>query len=174
MISANRYAWKTCKVLKHCDLKTTNFKDLLLFQILTLYLLASVNTYTPRNRQDSAASESQIRNAIENKYDDTGPGAKGREFAYHTYKTLENALVSYLDDPDTKLPDHEREKALRVLESQNSYRPKRPFPKTVEEYNAYTKTAPQSFVQLTVPSKPAVQIPASNYGFLKGLFHLFN
>ncbi|XP_059045700.1 uncharacterized protein LOC131841402 [Achroia grisella] len=56
----------------------------------------------------SAATDAQIRFAIENKYDDTGPGSKGQESAYKTYKTLEEALVGYINDPDTKLPEYER------------------------------------------------------------------
>ncbi|KAL4720975.1 hypothetical protein ACJJTC_008310 [Scirpophaga incertulas] len=63
----------------------------------------------------SAASAAQIRFAEENKYDDTGPGSKGPEFAYDTYKTLEDALVSFIDDPDTKLPEFEKAKGLQSL-----------------------------------------------------------
>ncbi|CAH2241372.1 uncharacterized protein LOC120626858 [Pararge aegeria] len=139
--------------------------------VLTLCLLANANTYTSRQQRPySAATEAQIRFAIENNYDDTGPGAKGQEYAYKTYKTLEDALVSYLDDPDTKLPDHEREKALNILELQNqggySNPTIRPFPNTVEEYNAYAKQTIPPVVRLNIPNKQAFQHPTSNYGFL--------
>ncbi|KAL0881995.1 hypothetical protein ABMA27_001744 [Loxostege sticticalis] len=98
---------------------------MLLFMIPLLLMSSGVNSqgnyYGPRK---SAASESQIRFAIENKYDQTGPGAKGREFAYATYKTLEDALVAYLDDPDTKLPKHERAKAeMKLIGSQKQSHP---------------------------------------------------
>ncbi|XP_063826988.1 uncharacterized protein LOC135076451 [Ostrinia nubilalis] len=89
---------------------------MLLFVIPILLLSSGVNSqgnyYPPKK---SAASESQVRFAIENKYDDTGPGAKKPEFAYKTYRTLEEALTGYLDDPDTKLPRHERAKAEQKL-----------------------------------------------------------
>lgn len=64
------------------------------------------------------ASESQIKFAIENKFDETGPGAKQPEYAYHTYKNLDDALVAYLDDPDTKLPEFDRERAIDKLTQQ--------------------------------------------------------
>ncbi|XP_023939611.1 uncharacterized protein LOC112046967 [Bicyclus anynana] len=139
--------------------------------VLTLSLLANANSYTSRqHRPYSAASESQIRFAIENKYDDTGPGAKGQEYAYKTYNTLENALVSYLDDPDTKLPDHEREKALNILQLQNqdvySNLKLRPFPNTVEGYKAYTKQSIPPVVKLNIPNKQSFQPPTANYGLL--------
>ncbi|CAG9787082.1 unnamed protein product [Diatraea saccharalis] len=70
------------------------------------------NFYHP---QQSAASEAQIRFAKENKYDDTGPGAKGPEYAYSTFKRLEDALVGYVDDPDTKLPEFEKAKGIQQL-----------------------------------------------------------
>ncbi|XP_026333548.1 uncharacterized protein LOC113240451 [Hyposmocoma kahamanoa] len=63
----------------------------------------------------SAASPSQIKFAIENNYDNTGPGAKEPDSAYHTYKHLDDALVAYLDDPDTKLPPHDKARALERL-----------------------------------------------------------
>ncbi|XP_053605767.1 uncharacterized protein LOC128672558 [Plodia interpunctella] len=69
----------------------------------------------------SAASEAQIKFAIENKYDDTGPGAKERETAYNTYKNLDEALLSYLDDPDTKLPEFEKAVAVSKLLNTNKY-----------------------------------------------------
>lgn len=56
----------------------------------------------------SAASHAQIKFAIENDYDQTGPGAKQPEYAYKTFKNLEEALLSYVDDKDTKLPEHEQ------------------------------------------------------------------
>lgn len=91
----------------------------------------------------SAASETQIKQALENNYDDTGPGAKGREYAYNTYKTLEEALVSYIDDPDTKLPSSERMKAInRLINAPKDYerytsQPIREYPKSVADYTGY-------------------------------------
>lgn len=63
----------------------------------------------------SAASPGQIKFAIENKYDNTGPGAKEPDAAYHTYKFFDDALVAYLDDPDTKLPPHDKARGLERL-----------------------------------------------------------
>lgn len=73
----------------------------------------SLDSYQGQKR--SAASDAQIRFAIENKYDQTGPGANGREYAYNTYRTLDDALVGYLDDPDTKLPEYEKAKGTAKL-----------------------------------------------------------
>ncbi|XP_060802347.1 uncharacterized protein LOC132902212 [Amyelois transitella] len=73
------------------------------------------------SKPQSAASEAQIRFAIENNYDNTGPGAKQRETAYNTYKHLDDALISYLDDPDTKLPEIEKDKAVVKLLKTNKY-----------------------------------------------------
>ncbi|GBP52570.1 hypothetical protein EVAR_35759_1 [Eumeta japonica] len=72
--------------------------------------------------QQSAATAAQIRFAEENKYDDTGPGAKEPQAAYKTFKTLEDALIAYLDDPDTKLPESEMIKAYKKLLSQKDYK----------------------------------------------------
>lgn len=52
---------------------------------------------------------------MENNYDNTGPGAKEPDHAYHTYKHFEDAAVAYLDDPDTKLPPHDKARALERL-----------------------------------------------------------
>lgn len=65
------------------------------------------------------ASETQVKFALESKYDDTGPGAKQPEYAYNTYNNLEDALIGYLNDPDTKLPEHEKEKAINRLTQQD-------------------------------------------------------
>ncbi|XP_072949873.1 uncharacterized protein [Epargyreus clarus] len=93
---------------------------MLRFVILVLTLVAITSAQDRKQRsfnryEYSAASESQIKNAIENNYDDTGPGAKGPEQAFKTFNTLEDALINYLDDPDTKLPEHERAKAIQRL-----------------------------------------------------------
>ncbi|RVE54561.1 hypothetical protein evm_000682 [Chilo suppressalis] len=95
-----------------------------MFQFLIPILLATTLVQSQHSGlyypQESAASDAQIRFAIENKYDDTGPGAKRPEFAYNTFKTLEEALVGYIDDPDTKLPEFEKAKGIRQLyENQN-------------------------------------------------------
>ncbi|CAK1579765.1 unnamed protein product [Parnassius mnemosyne] len=109
-------------------------------------LATSVKTVQERSRfpSHSVASESQIKLAIENNYDDTGPGAKTPQYAYNTYKTLEEALVSYMDDPDTKLPESERMKAFnRLINSPKEYQPYissepiREYPKSVAEYTGY-------------------------------------
>ncbi|CAH0583293.1 unnamed protein product [Chrysodeixis includens] len=93
--------------------------------LVPLILVVSSATSLRRvtGAQQSAASEAQIKFAIENKYDDTGPGAKKPEYAYATYKTLEDALIAYLDDPDTKLPEHERAKAINKLTQSPYFRP---------------------------------------------------
>ncbi|KPI97597.1 hypothetical protein RR46_07344 [Papilio xuthus] len=113
---------------------------------LVLCLATSANSLRDRLTipSYSAASESQIRFAIENNYDDTGPGAKGPESAYNTYSTLEEALVSYIDDPDTKLPESERMKAiLRLINTPKDYERYNPsqaireLPKSVAEYTGY-------------------------------------
>ncbi|XP_034828336.1 uncharacterized protein [Maniola hyperantus] len=137
--------------------------------VLALSLIATANSYTSRQHR-SAASESQIRFAIENKYDDTGPGAKGKEYAYKTYRTLEDALINYLDDPNTTLPQHEREKAINTLRLRNPNQfvyssPKRPFPNAVE-YNAYTKQSVPSLNLFNKPNKQTFQVSDSNYGLL--------
>ncbi|CAG9579536.1 unnamed protein product [Danaus chrysippus] len=109
----------------------------------------------------SAASQSQIRFAIENKYDDTGPGAKGPEYAYNTYKTLGEALISYLDDPDTKLPQGERERAVASLQIPPLHTPIRQYPKTVEEYTGYKSTERPALTQYNLPKeyyRPAIGV----------------
>ncbi|XP_013142356.1 PREDICTED: uncharacterized protein LOC106106328 [Papilio polytes] len=116
--------------------------------IIPLVLCLATSANSLRDRMTipsySAASESQIRFAIENNYDDTGPGAKGPESAYNTYSTLEEALVSYIDDPDTKLPESERMKAiLRLINTPKDYERYNPnqaireLPKSVAEYTGY-------------------------------------
>ncbi|XP_022826265.1 uncharacterized protein LOC111356214 [Spodoptera litura] len=91
---------------------------------------ASPYRYTSPFKKVHAASESQIKFAIENKYDDTGPGAKQPEYAYSTYKNLEDALIAYLDDPDTKLPQHERNKAIHKLMQSQFYTGNAPLTKS--------------------------------------------
>ncbi|XP_045496640.1 uncharacterized protein LOC123695005 [Colias croceus] len=114
--------------------------------ILTI-TLSCVNTQSYYN----AASEAQQRFAIQNRYDDTGPGAKGPESAYNTYRSLEEALISYIDDPDTKLPDHERAKIARFVNTDYN-QPIREYPKSVEEYTGQTK-----------PSRPAQRRPIPSF-----------
>lgn len=96
-----------------------------LFVIPVLLLASRARSieYDMFRQAQSAASDAQIRFAIENKYDDTGPGAKGVEYAYDTYKTLEDALVGYIDDPDTKLPEQEKAKGVQKL-YKNQYKDK--------------------------------------------------
>lgn len=95
---------------------------MLRYMVSLIFLLSSANSWqnwTPKyefpHNKAQVASPSQVKFALESKYDDTGPGAKQPEFAYHTYKNLEDAVIAYLDDPDTKLPKHEREKAINKL-----------------------------------------------------------
>ncbi|KAJ0178012.1 hypothetical protein K1T71_006885 [Dendrolimus kikuchii] len=95
----------------------------------------------------TAASKSQIKYAEENNYDETGPGAKIPDYAYKTYKTLEDALVAYLNDPDTKLPEYDQSVALSRLTNKQPQKQQtlelkpepiqRHYPKTVEEYTGY-------------------------------------
>ncbi|KAJ2939024.1 hypothetical protein O0L34_g19002 [Tuta absoluta] len=82
--------------------------------LVPLFLAASVQSIYPI-RHYSAASPAQIRFAKENKYDDTGPGAKQPEAAYKTYKNLDDALMAYVDDPDTQLPQNEKARAIANL-----------------------------------------------------------
>lgn len=136
---------------------------------MILSLAASSNAYRDFPHQ-SAASEAQIRFAIENKYDDTGPGAKVPQYAYSTYKTLDDALIAYLDDPDTKLPEFERQRAIQKLTQTapsfgQNYRQEvqRFYPKTVEDYTGYKQpqVKPQGVrPQLNSPKK--YEVP---YGF---------
>ncbi|OWR42010.1 Cuticle protein, partial [Danaus plexippus plexippus] len=122
--------------------------------VLIFSLLASSNAISHSfSGPISAASKSQIRFAIENKYDDTGPGAKGPEYAYNTYKTLEEALISYLDDPDTKLPEGERERAVAALQIPPIHTPIRQYPKTVEEYTGYKPTERPALKQYDLPKE---------------------
>ncbi|XP_075975992.1 uncharacterized protein LOC142976482 [Anticarsia gemmatalis] len=102
----------------------------------------------------SAASPAQIKFAIENKYDDTGPGAKQKEYAYNTYKNLEDALIAYLDDPDTKLPDHERAKAVQKLLSKSQLFAKPELPSYFQknkEYDSFKKPIFRPHEQFNFP-----------------------
>ncbi|KAG6457357.1 hypothetical protein O3G_MSEX010251 [Manduca sexta] len=128
--------------------------------LVPLALLATASSVHIRSaspRYKSAASDSQIKFAVENKYDDTGPGAKQPEYAYNTYSNLEDALVGYLNDPDTKLPDFEREKAIERLTNPKPFYPGQPIerflPKTVEEYTGYNKQheSRPAYVEKKVP-----------------------
>ncbi|KAI5644582.1 insect cuticle protein domain-containing protein [Phthorimaea operculella] len=85
--------------------------------LVPILLAASSQAYYPSipSRQHSAASPAQIRFAIENKYDNTGPGATEPAAAYKAYKNLDEALVAYVDDPDTQLPQHEKARAIANL-----------------------------------------------------------
>lgn len=83
-----------------------------------MLLVTAVTSYqkqTHYTNRLSAASPAQIKFAIENKFDNTGPGAKEPDTAYHTYKYFDDALVAYLDDPDTKLPPYEKARGLQRL-----------------------------------------------------------
>ncbi|CAK1541227.1 unnamed protein product [Leptosia nina] len=115
--------------------------------MLRIFILTITLCVTNTQKTYSAASESQIRFALENKYDNTGPGAKGPEYAYNTYKTLEEALVSYVGDPDTKLPEHERAKVERYVNTDLS-QPIRELPKTVEEYTGLKQPSRQRPTQV--------------------------
>ncbi|CAH3996476.1 uncharacterized protein LOC123711849 [Pieris brassicae] len=117
--------------------------------ILSITLGVAVNSQAPY----SAASESQRRFALENRYDDTGPGAKGPEYAYNTYKTLQEALVSYIDDADTKLPEHERAKVEQFVNTDFS-QPIRELPKTVEEYTGLKQPSRPQLQPLRRPIQP--------------------
>ncbi|XP_041968010.1 uncharacterized protein LOC121725227 [Aricia agestis] len=93
----------------------------------------------------TAASRSQLTFAIENNFDDTGPGAKGRELAYKTFNNLEEALINHISDPDTKLPDSQRDIAIRQLTG-SQYTPQ------AIELSAYNKPI------ISFPRRPAQQI----------------
>ncbi|XP_046967646.1 uncharacterized protein LOC124535462 [Vanessa cardui] len=145
--------------------------------VLIISLIAHADSILPRSRPYSAASPAQIRFAIENKYDDTGPGAKSPEYAYQTYKTLEEALVSYYDDPDTKLPEAEKQKAYSILQGSepiNYGPPIRQLPKTVEEYTGYNEAnvKEETLNQYNRPNQPIFyREPNTNYKYvdLRGL-----
>lgn len=151
------------------------------FQVpVILALAASTKAYRDFPHQ-SVASEAQIRFAIENKYDDTGPGAKEPQYAYNTYKNLDDALIAYLDDPDTKLPEFERHRAIQKLvqsspnnQNYGQYMEElqRYYPKTVEEYTGYNKPKPKPkpqiiLTKLNLPKK--YDVPYGFRGSLKDL-----
>ncbi|KAJ8724222.1 hypothetical protein PYW08_015696 [Mythimna loreyi] len=101
---------------------------MLKYVVPLIFVLSSANSwrdYGPKHQllrpHEQVASATQVKFALENKYDDTGPGAKQPEKAYSTYKNLEDALIAYLDDPDTKLPEFEREKAINRLTQSSKY-----------------------------------------------------
>lgn len=105
-----------------------------------LTLVASSRAQWPVPERVSAASNAQIRFAEENKYDSTGPGAKEPEYAYRTYETLDEALIAYVNDPDTQLPEYEKNRALQSLQGAiyNEVTPiPRYQPKTVDLYTGY-------------------------------------
>ncbi|XP_052754501.1 uncharacterized protein LOC113522152 [Galleria mellonella] len=106
----------------------------------------NTNEFEPYSKY-SAASNAQIRFAIENKYDDTGPGSKGQEVAYKTYKTLEEALVGYINDPDTKLPDYEK-----YIGTEKLFESQKPFLSTEQDPIKY-RTLPYSFRTSELPKK---------------------
>ncbi|CAH0723475.1 unnamed protein product, partial [Brenthis ino] len=133
--------------------------------ILSLIVSASSISIRPIHEPFSAASEAQIRFAIENKYDDTGPGANQPEYAYRTYKNVDDAIISYLDDPNTKLPEYEREKAISVLQGNNYSPPPRQLPKTVEEYTGYIERPKQTFNQIGFGQQVSYD-PATNYKYI--------
>ncbi|CAH2040882.1 unnamed protein product, partial [Iphiclides podalirius] len=153
---------------------------------ITLILTLATSARTVQERPNySVASESQIKLALENNYEDTGPGAKGREYAYNTYKTLEEALVSYIDDPDTKLPESERMKALnRLITTPKEYerytaQPIRELPKSVADYTGY-RQIPQIapivlkknvWPQSLYSAQPSTKLGSHNLGFSTSSLH---
>lgn len=148
-----------------------NFNVPLLFFQVILVLAASATAIHRNLPLQSAASKSQIRFAIQNNYDNTGPGAVEQQFAYNTYKTLNDALIGYLDDPDTRLPESDRSRAIQQLTQSipepgyNQGHPtlQRFYPKTVEEYTGYEdpKPTPKLVTKLNITQK-RYEIP---YGF---------
>ncbi|XP_050673344.1 uncharacterized protein LOC126971184 [Leptidea sinapis] len=109
------------------------------FATLLISLISSARTIDDHPFKYSVASDAQIRQAIENRYDDTGPAAKSPEYAYNTYSSLQEALVSYVNDPDTKLPLSEKMKFERFVSQGGRQPPIRELPKTVEEYTGFMK-----------------------------------
>ncbi|XP_063634828.1 uncharacterized protein LOC134805454, partial [Cydia splendana] len=115
--------------------------------ILSLVACITAETWLSRS---TAATDNQIRFAIENKYDHTGPGAEGPEYAYKTYQNLDDAILAYMNDPDTQLPEYEKTRAIqkftRPAYTSNSINNIEPIPryqpKTVDEYTGYK--SPQS------------------------------
>ncbi|XP_061704826.1 uncharacterized protein LOC133516115 [Cydia pomonella] len=112
--------------------------------ILSLATCITAETWLSRN---SAATDAQIRFAIENKYDHTGPGAQGPEYAYKTYQNLDEAILAYMNDPDTQLPEYEKNRAVHKFTRPSYYPPSNSInsiepipryqPKTVDEYTGY-------------------------------------
>ncbi|XP_011559499.3 uncharacterized protein LOC105389986 [Plutella xylostella] len=130
-----------------------------LFKVSLLSLLSITSAFDHR----SAASDAQIRFAVENKYDDTGPGATKPEYAYKTYKHLDDALAAYVDDPDTKLSEYDKARAYQRLGRPINIDysvPKRTYPQY--EQNAV------SFVSQTANDLPkeVTKDPGLLYGFL--------
>lgn len=121
---------------------------MLRFLIAVLLTLSTVTSYeddSPYSNlaKPSAASSAQIKFAIENNYDDTGPGAKTPEKAYNIYKNLDDALIAYLDDPDTKLPEHDRERAVQKLLAKSQFFAK-PSPYYERQNNFFNKEYPKT------------------------------
>lgn len=131
------------------------------FLIPLILSIAAANSIqeraSPYRLKYAVASESQLKFALENKYDDTGPGAKRPEYAYSTYKNLQDAIIAYLDDPDTKLPESEKAIAVQKLFKNPNYYPRqqiqRHYPKTVEEYTGYNAETERPVYKYTIPEK---------------------
>ncbi|KOB78448.1 ABC transporter, ATP-binding protein [Operophtera brumata] len=125
-----------------------------------LSLAANAIAYHQNIPLQSAASNAQIRFALENKYDNTGPGAEKQQIAYNIYKTLDDALIAYLDDPDTELSPSDRSKAINRLtqmttngdQNQGNHEVQRYYPKTVEEYTGYEQPKPKPQFVNNIPA----------------------
>ncbi|XP_063385873.1 uncharacterized protein LOC134671932, partial [Cydia fagiglandana] len=112
--------------------------------ILSLAACITAESWLSRS---TAATDAQIRFAIENKYDHTGPGAEGPEYAYKTYQNLDDAILAYMSDPDTQLPEYEKARAIQKFTRPVIYPPSNSInnvdpipryqPKTVDEYTGY-------------------------------------
>lgn len=108
-------------------------------QVPILLLISEARSYQVPvhfTKRVPAASPAQVKFAIENKYDNTGPGSKEPDNAYHTYKYFDDALVAYLDDPDTKLPPHEKARGLDRLYQLQRFR--QGFDEHVKPINMYS------------------------------------
>ncbi|XP_048007027.1 uncharacterized protein LOC125242304 [Leguminivora glycinivorella] len=125
-----------------------------MFRLTIILSVAGCITAESWFSRNSAATDSQIRFAIENKYDHTGPGAQGPEYAYKTYKHLDEAILAYMNDPDTHLPEHEKHRAIYHFTQPAYYPPSNSInhverlpryqPKTVDEYTGYKPQPPQT------------------------------
>lgn len=119
----------------------------IVFQIPVLCSLAALS------QADNAESQAQFRFAVENHFDDTGPGAKQKEFAHKTYSNYEDALISYASDKDTKLPEADKVRAYKKLVREEHHAsPKHIHQSQIFQNYPKISTIPHPFLQPRFPA----------------------